>query len=151
MRKPITLLAAIALSLGGVLVPAVATAAPQAPTIQRAWVAVDAGRVGLLDAGDVLKLRFTRGVIFDDITSTGLLVTGANGVTMRLDEESAPYGGYFTAKQNVVTIRVNLIPEEYPVTPLEYPLTVSDTFHIVAKAADHTEVSVPGSRDVLID
>jgi hypothetical protein len=89
----------------------------------------------------------------DDPTSVGIQLTGKNGVSMRLEDESAPYGASFLPypmRGKVLTLAINLVPEEYPITPLTYPLTIADTWHIVAKGSG-TDVNVPGSRDVLIN
>jgi hypothetical protein len=155
MRKPLSALAVAVTTAGMVLAaPATAGAAERAPMIKRAWVAVDAGQVGVLDDGDVLKLRFTRAVVITDITSVGIQVTGANGPTIRVDNEPRPYGAYYPYPWRggeVLTIQINLDPAEYTEGPLPYPLTLVDTFNIMSRGGTHLEVSVPGSRDVLID
>lgn len=156
-RRTRTLLTAAAtLAVVATAVPASASeaeaeSAARPPTIRAAWLAVDAGTKGALDAGDVLKLRFSRNVVMDDPTSVGIQLTGKNGVTMRLENESPPYGAGFSVKGEMLTLYVNLVPEEYPITPLTYPLTITDTWHIVARGGAHLEVNVPGSRDVLIN
>lgn len=152
MRKLSAALTAATMATGVVCLAVPAQAAPDAPTVQKAWLAQDRGTVGELDAGDVLKIRFTRSVVITDITSVGVTVTGDNGVTMRIENESPPYGGVFTVKGDVMTIRMNLDPVEYGLpAPLAYPLTIEQFFNIAAKRHDATPAQVAGSGDLLID
>jgi len=159
MRKPLSLLAAMAIFIGmGLVAPAAAVAVEKAPTIKRAWIAADVGMVGILDAGDVLKIRFSRPVVVTDVTSFGIEMTGSNGSFMRLENEVFPYGMNYTLRGTTLTIRVNLIPEEYsPEDPpmLTYPITLASGWEWSEKVFYNIEgknglaINVVG--DVLID
>lgn len=146
MRKSFMLLATTALVTG---VAAPAQAAPGPTTVDDAWIAVDTNRIGILDAGDVLKIRFSRAVMINDITSVTVRVVGDNGAQISLADEGAPYGAYFTVKGRTVTLTINLIPEEYVVEPLTYPLLITGFSNISSKRGATDAVSAGG--DVWID
>jgi hypothetical protein len=151
MRKMPTVLAAAALLAAGMPSAQAATA----PTVSRAWIAVDAGQVGAMDPGDVLKIRFTKPIVITDITSVGVEVVGANGEHWRLENEGRPDGAYFSARSDVLTMRINLDLEAYGQSNLTYPLELRSgspwpqVFYNIA-GKNGVPVAV-GTRDPLID
>lgn len=131
MRKPLALLATVAMTLGATLLAPATADAATGPSVKRAWIAKDVGQQGVLDNGDVLKIRFTSRVVVTDPTSLNVSVVGQNGRALRFENECCNYGFYYSVKDTVFTMRVNLIPEEYdPSDPpvLTYPLRLAPVY-----------------------
>ena len=128
------LVAFVVIALGlGLLAPAgTAQATELGPHVKVAKVVKDVRKIGVLDFGDILKIRFSSPVKVTDPTSFFFTIKGANGRYLAFENETWWYGFSYTLTENdtLMTIKVNLIPEEYnPDDPasatLTYPLTLA--------------------------
>ena len=122
------LVALVVTALGiGLLAPAgSAQAVEYGPHVKVAKVVKDVRKIGVLDFGDVIKIRFSSPVKVTDPSSFGFQIRGANGTAIRFDNETWWYGYSYTLSDNdtLMTIKVNLIPEEMsPSDPARYTLT----------------------------
>ena len=142
MRK----LAALTIALGlgaGLFAPATAQAVEYGPHVQVAKVAKDAGRIGVLDRGDILKFRFSGPVKVTDISSFGIAMKGANGFEWRLENETSPYGFNYKLTENdtLLTVFVNLDPEaDYLVPPvMTYPVRLNPKYYEITDGMDYFE------------
>ena len=144
MRRFMAVAVAVAASIGLVVSPAQAAAAP---TIDVARVTANVGDPGTFDAGDRFRLRFSRPIAAPFSFGQGewtIHVVDATGRQWVLEPGTDGYGVGFTHDGS--RIRVESLDTQS--VPLVYPLTITETYSIFGR--NGVEVSVPGSRDVVI-
>ena len=144
MRRILATAVAAAAFTGLMAPPAQAAAAP---TIDVALVVTNGGDPATFDAGDRFRLRFSRPIAPQFSFGQGewtIHVVDATGRSWVLEPGTDGYGVRFTHDGS--RIRGESIDTES--VPLVYPITITETYSIYGR--NGVEVSVPGSRDVVI-
>lgn len=150
MRRTATLTATAALLLLGVA-PAQAVAdrsCAGAFTISRATLVHDRGEIGVLDAGDVFRLKFRQKILYND-PSFSITFESSNGEEDGLDDPGGETGLSGSARFLTVEIR-EVASVGAPVTlALRWPVTIPALSGAV-RADDDREPSLACSEDVVL-
>ncbi|WP_448614058.1 hypothetical protein [Modestobacter sp. URMC 112] len=151
MRRTATVTATAALLLLGVA-PAQAAAdrsCAGAFTIFKATLVHDQGAIGVLDGGDVFRLKFRQQVLYNDPSFSIDFTSSSNGEVDSLDDPGGETRLSGSGRYLTVEIQEEDIVGDPVTIALPLPVTITSLSGVV-RDADYREPSLACSKDVVL-